>query len=330
MTRVRWAVVGTSGFALEWIAPALRAGANSSLAAVVSRDAGRAREAAQRVGAAGHAASIAELDPGEVDGVFLVTPNPAHEPLAVEAAQRGFHVIVEKPMAATVAAGERMVAAATSAGVTLAVAHCMAWAPPVEAAARLIAEGAIGQVLWASVTQAFVSSPPGQWRQEDPTAEGGGPLFDVGSHIIDSLTRMIGPVEQVAAMLDHAARRYPADDLATLLLRLAGPVHAAVHTSFTAEHNAFEIVGTEGALLSQEWIGRSFAGDLRLRRGDDVEVVPLEHRNVYVSQIEHVSDHILNGAALRIGAGAGLATVAVLEAAVRAAAEGVVVTVPTV
>jgi predicted dehydrogenase len=327
MTRVRWALVGTSDFALEWIAPALREGANSSLAAVVSRDAARARATAQRVGAAGHAASIAALDPDEVDGVFLVTPNRSHEPLAIEAAQRGLHVIVEKPMAATVAAGERMAAAASAAGVTLAVAHCMAWAPPVEAAARLIAEGAIGQVLWASITQAFVSTPDGQWRQEDPTASGGGPLFDVGSHIVDSLARMIGPVEQVAAFLDHAAQRYPAEDLATMLLRLVGPVHAAVHTSFTAEHNTFEIVGTEGALLSREWIGRSFAGDLRLRRGDDVEVVPLEHRNVYIAQIEHVSDHILDGTPLRIGADAGLATVAVLEAAVRAARDGVAVEV---
>jgi predicted dehydrogenase len=325
--RVRWALVGTSSFATEWIGPAIREGARSELAAVVSRAPERARQVAEQLGAPSHCAAISELDTSQVDGVFLVTPNSTHEPLAIEAAGLGLHVIVEKPMAPSVAACDRMAAAAARSAVTLAVGHCMTWAPPVDAACRLLADGAIGQVLSASISQSFVSTPDGQWRQSDATAAGGGPLFDVGSHVVDTLTRMLGPVRQVAAFLDHAVYDYPAHDLATLLLRFAGPVHAAAYTSFACEQNSFEIVGTEGTLVSREWIGRSFTGDLAIVRGDRTEAVPLEHRNVYLHQIRNVSEHILTGEPLAIGAESGAATVGVLEAAVHAAQTGTVVSV---
>jgi predicted dehydrogenase len=96
---VRWAVVGTSDFALDWIARGIRLGGNSSLAAVVSRDAERASAAAQRVGAPHSYPSIEAIDTAAVDGVFLVLPNPQHAPSAIAAAWRHLHVVGEKPMA---------------------------------------------------------------------------------------------------------------------------------------------------------------------------------------------------------------------------------------
>jgi predicted dehydrogenase len=78
--KVRWAVVGTSDFALDWIARGIRLGSNSELAAVVSRDPDRAAAAAQRVGAARSFQSIDTIDPAVVDGVFLVLPNGQHAP----------------------------------------------------------------------------------------------------------------------------------------------------------------------------------------------------------------------------------------------------------
>src|SRR5689334_12177721 len=125
---VRWAVVGTSDFALDWIARGIRLGSNSTLAAVVSRDAARAAAGAQRVGAPHSYTSIEAIDPAEVDGVFLVLPNPQHAPYAIAAAQRHLHVVSEKPMAATLAECDQMIAAASASGVVLAVAHCMEWA----------------------------------------------------------------------------------------------------------------------------------------------------------------------------------------------------------
>ena len=76
--KVRWAVVGTSDFALDWIARGIRLGSNCELAAVVSRDSARGAAAAQRVGAARSCQSNDTNDPAVVDGVFLVLPNEQH------------------------------------------------------------------------------------------------------------------------------------------------------------------------------------------------------------------------------------------------------------
>ena len=134
MSSIRWALVGTSDFALEWIAPALARAKGSSLAAVVSRDRSRAAAAAAQVGAAEAYASIEAIDRDLVDGVVLVTPNSAHAAGAIAALRRGLHVIVEKPMSHSVAECEKMIAAAERSGTMLAVAHCMEWAPPIVAA----------------------------------------------------------------------------------------------------------------------------------------------------------------------------------------------------
>src|SRR5437773_156424 len=106
--KVRWAVVGTSTFALDWIARAIRLGSNSELAAIVSRDPERGAQAAQRVGAARSFPSIDAIDPAVVDGVFLVLPNGQHAPQAIAAARRGLHVVCEKPMAPTLAECQQM------------------------------------------------------------------------------------------------------------------------------------------------------------------------------------------------------------------------------
>src|SRR3712207_225703 len=212
MATARWAVVGTSDFALDWIAGGVTLGRNSEFAAIVSRDPQRGRTAAERTGAPHHYTSVDEIDTDAVDGVFIVTPNPTHAPLAIVAARRGLHVIVEKPMAPTRDAYQAMIEAARQAGIVLAVAHCMEWSPPVAHARQLVAEGAIGKLIQATIGASFNSPSNGQWRQTDSTEEGGGPLYDLGIHAIDALQSIAGPIEQVAAFCDHHIHFYAAED----------------------------------------------------------------------------------------------------------------------
>jgi D-xylose 1-dehydrogenase (NADP+, D-xylono-1,4-lactone-forming) len=327
MQKVRWAVVGTSDFALDWIAAGIKQGQNSELAAVVSRDAERAGAAAQRVGAAHSYTSIAAIDRAVVDGVFLVLPNPQHAPQAIAAAQRGLHVIGEKPMAPTIAECQAMIDAARASNVVLAVAHCMEWAPPVAKARELVASGAIGEVISATITASFNSPPVGRWRQDDTTEAGGGPLFDMGVHAIDAITRIVGPVERVAAFLDRRVYDYAAEDSTTLLLRFASGAHGTVQAHFNCNQNALEIQGTKGRIWSQAWWGRTFAGDLHLQQGKEVTDFSLPQVNVYVPQIEHVSACALAGTPPDISGARGKANIAVIRAAIQSARDGTTVAV---
>ena len=328
MNKVRWAVVGTSDFALDWIARGVSLGSNAELAAVVSRDAERGAASAKRVGAAHHFTSVDTIDTNLVDGVFLVLPNPQHAPQAIAAAKRGLHVIAEKPMAPTLDECQQMIDAAKTNGVVLAVAHCMEWAPPVAKARELVESGVIGDVISANITGSFNFPPSDRWRQSDTTEQGGGPLLDMGVHSIDTITRIIGqPVERVAAFLDHKIYNYPAEDSTTLLLRYASGVHATVQSHFNSSQNALDIQGTKGRIWSSPWLGREFAGDLHMQQGNDVTDFELPTVNVYVPQIEHVSDCVLNGKTPVISGERGMANMRVIWAAIESARSGQIVSV---
>jgi 1,5-anhydro-D-fructose reductase (1,5-anhydro-D-mannitol-forming) len=324
---VRWAVVGTSDFALDWIARGIQMGGNSTLAAVVSRNAERAAAAAERVGAPHSYTSIEAIDPTAVDGVFLVLPNEQHAPFAIAAARRHLHVIGEKPMAPTLGECDEMIAAAQASGVVLAVAHCMEWAPPIAKARELVASGAIGEVISATITASFNSPPVGRWRQSDSTEAGGGPLFDMGVHAIDAIARLVGPIERVAAYLDQRVHAYAAEDSATLLLRFASGAHGVVQSHYNCQQNALEIQGSMGRIWSSAWWGRDFAGDLHLQRGGEVTDFALPQVNVYVPQIEHISACALSGELPIISGQRGRANIAVIRAAIESARSGTTVAV---
>ncbi|HWQ12306.1 MAG TPA: Gfo/Idh/MocA family oxidoreductase, partial [Roseiflexaceae bacterium] len=274
------------------------------------------------VGAARHYTAIEQIEREAVDGVFLVLPNTQHAPYAIAAARRGLHVIVEKPMAPTLAECRQMIAAARESGVTLAVAHCMAWAPPVVKAQELVAAGAIGRPISASISASWNAPAPEPWRQSDTTERGGGPLYDAAVHALDTIQRILGPITRVAALLDHLAYDYAAEDASTTLVRFASGTHGVVHAHFNCSQNSLEIVGTEGRLWSDQWLGREFAGELHLRRGTQTTSFDLPRVNVYVPQIEHVSGCILRGETPIIAGEIGAAHVAVIEAAIRSARTG--------
>ncbi|HSH78417.1 MAG TPA: Gfo/Idh/MocA family oxidoreductase [Herpetosiphonaceae bacterium] len=322
MPRVRWAVVGTSDFALDWIARGITMGRNSELAAIVSRDPERGRAAAAKTGASLHFTSIDALDTDVVDGVFIVTPNQAHAPLAIAAARRGLHVIVEKPMAPTLQECEAMIDAANDAGVVLAVAHCMHWTPPVMAARELIEQGRLGMVAVATISASYNSRPNNSWRQTDTTEQGGGPLYDMGVHAIDTIQSLVGPISRVAALLGHHVYNYPAEDSATLLLHFASGAHGVVEANGNCNQNGFEIAGTEGRIWSTQWLGREFRGNLWIERVGRTSEIPLEQANVYVPQIEHVSGCVLTGDSPVISGSRGRDNVAVITAAIEAARTG--------
>lgn len=327
MHKIRWAVIGTSDFALDWIAPGIQSGRNSILAAIVSRDPKRAASAAKRLAAPLHYTSIAEIDRGQVDGVFIVTPNSQHAPLAIAAAQRGLHVLVEKPMAPTVKECQAMMTAARQRNVTLAVAHCMQWAPPLVKARQVLQSGAIGAPISASFKMSFDAPQSGAWRQDDPVEAGGGPLYDVGVHSIDAAQQIMGPVARVSAFLTHLIHQYNAEDTTTLLLNFTSGAHGCVQANFNCHQNAFEIQGSAGYLWSNQWLGREFAGELFLQRGEQTTRFELPVCNVYIPQIEHVSEAILSGTQPVISAERGMHNVAVIEVAIASARTGRIIAV---
>jgi 1,5-anhydro-D-fructose reductase (1,5-anhydro-D-mannitol-forming) len=336
---VRWAVLGSSEFALDWVIPALTAASNADLRAVVTRDVDGLRRRWSVPHAVAVVAELSDLAGLDVEAVHVVAPNQLHAPLAIAACELGLNVLVEKPMAVTLDECIAMERAAEKNGVSLFVGCSMAWAPPVVASSNLVSQGLIGDVIYATISAGF-DPPKSGWRQATPIESGGGPLFDLGSHAVDALLRILGPIAEVQAVADHHRHNFHAEDTVSMQLRFASGTHSHVHLSFAGAFNGLVLHGTEGRLESTEWLGRRFSGTLMHEVGrigaarftDDADhqrvELDLPTIDVLRAQADETSAAIRGGPAARNAARpAGLDVAMVLDAAVNSARSGDCVTV---
>jgi predicted dehydrogenase len=134
------------------------------------------------------------------DAVHVVTPPATHAALAVQLLQAGVHVLVEKPMALTVAEADQMVATARRAGRWLTVDHNRWFDPVVQQARRLLASGQLGTLVGVEVFQGAAAGEaeapagePGHWKATLP----GGVLYDLAPHPAYMLNGFVGGVERL-------------------------------------------------------------------------------------------------------------------------------------
>lgn len=164
------------------------------VAAVVDSIAERAQAAAAQCGAHAYSDAVAMFDAEKPDAVSICTPPRSHAALTQAAAQRGIHVLCEKPMAPTPAECDAMVAACDQAGVTLLLGFKKRSSP----AFRLLKEreGEWGPLMMGQVR--FQLGPvPKAWFWDE--ADGGGPLIENAAHALDMLRFLFGDVERVYA-----------------------------------------------------------------------------------------------------------------------------------
>ncbi|MDQ4215529.1 Gfo/Idh/MocA family oxidoreductase [Microbacterium capsulatum] len=161
--------------------------AGAELTAVCDIDEASARRAADLApGARVFTDHRRMIDAHAVDAVIVNTPHALHPPMAVDAAQAGLHVLVEKPMATSVEDCDRIAAACAAAGVALAVGHIQHHLPDKVAAHELIASGELGAVRLIRDNRSTDYRPGTRspWFFSREVA-GGGALFNIGAHCLD-------------------------------------------------------------------------------------------------------------------------------------------------
>jgi predicted dehydrogenase len=171
----------------------------------------------------------------------------------VRVARAGKPVYVEKPMARTALECEDMISACEEAGVGLFVAYYRRAMPRFVTVKELLDSGRIGQLRSVSIRNER-PAPVGEADQEgwrvDPEISGGGHFVDLGSHILDLLDWLLGPVIQSAGVAANRGRRYLAEDLVTGVFSFRSGVEGVGvwnYDSFQYK-DQIEIIGTAGAL----------------------------------------------------------------------------------
>jgi len=134
MSRVRVAVIG-AGHLGTYHLQKLAADQSAELVGVVDSSEQKRQQAAAKFGVPA-VATLAELD-GRLDAVVIATPTLHHLSVALEAIERGYHLLIEKPLAATVAEGRRLVDSAAARGLVLQVGHTERFNPAIAAALQI-------------------------------------------------------------------------------------------------------------------------------------------------------------------------------------------------
>ena len=254
--QLRLALVGCgriAGFHLDGIA---QAAPRTRVTAAIDPDPTAAGAIAARTGARAYASLAQALADAEFDAVDIMVPHDLHETLATEAFAAGKHVLLEKPMALTLDACERIQAAARRAGTVFMVAENSQYWPDVVRARDLLAGGAIGEAVTARASFEVAHDPfwypDDSWRYE-VARTGGGVVVDGGAHWIRPLRMWLGEVEEVVATTARILPVMQGESLAHALLRFRSGVVA----SFQAiTHDAplwagpwWRLTGTAGEII---------------------------------------------------------------------------------
>ncbi len=277
MTPFRWGVVGYGWVARDHMAPGIAAGGGEVVAICDPDPAARALAEAQ--GARAHA-DLAGLLSEPLDAVYVATPNHLHREAVEACAAAGVPVLCEKPLAATLADAEAMVAACARAGVLMGTAFDQRRHPAHRAVRELVAAGRIGTVAAVRIVYAcwlgrdWSAGPAcngANWRI-DPRQAGGGAVMDLAPHGIDLVDALLGePLVELAGLLQRRVQDYAVDDGGVLVGRTASGVLATIHNGYNTPEGLprrrLEVVGSAGQIVALDTMGQDAGGAVALVDG---------------------------------------------------------------
>lgn len=232
--------VGLIGFGLGgafFHAPLIQATPGLRLTHVVTADPDRRDQALKTVPGATVLPDAQELwaKAQELDLVVISTPNRSHAPLALAAIARGFAVVIDKPFALSPEEARAIIAAARARKSPLSAYHIRRWDSECLTLRGLLARGELGQVLrFESRMDRWRPEPKGSWKERGVADEGGGLLYDIGSHLIDQALYLFGPVGEVYAELDQRRKGVESDDDVFLALTHKSGVRSHLWASVLA------------------------------------------------------------------------------------------------
>ncbi len=340
MAPLRIAVIGAGLIGRKHIEVLLAGRPEYTLAAVADPSPAAMQEAV-RLGYACYPAIDAMLEQARPDGAIISVPNQMHVAAGLACMARGVPILVEKPIADSVAAAMRLVRAGEATGIPVLTGHHRRHNPIMRRAAEMIASGALGRLVAVN----------GMWLNHKPAAyfnlasrreAGGGPVLINAIHDIDCLRMLCGDVVSVRADVSHDTRGFDVEDSAAAVLRFANGALGTLLVSDTAAapwawewgsrenaqrphepENCYLIVGTKGSLalptLRMRWYaeGRESWDEAMTQ-----QVLHVALEDAYVEQMRNFAGVIRGTEAARVSGRDGAETLATTLAITAAARSG--------
>ena len=347
MAKLKIAVAGAGIIGLAHIEVLARS-SRCGLSAIVDPSPGAVAIAAQ-AGVPLYTSLDALLAQDKPDGIILATPNHLHVPQALQCIAAGLPVLLEKPVAATLAEGEKLQKVVEETGARVLIGHHRAHSPIMAKAREVVDSGKLGQLVSVMGSAQFFKPDEyfasGPWR----TQPGGGPILINMIHEVHNLRMLCGDISAVQAFASNAARGFAVEDTVAINLRFASGVLGSFMLSDTAacarsweqtsqenkaypsyaDEDCYVIAGTNGSLAvptmrlktyprpeDRSWWKEFESGVVGMVRDD-----PLKH------QMNHFADVIKGKAAPLVSVRDGVQNLRVTEAIAEAAKTGLVVSI---
>lgn len=258
---IRTAVLGFGLSGRIFHAPFVAANPAFELAAVVTGNPGRRDQAKAEYPEVEVLGSVDEVfnRADDFDLVVIGTPSGTHVDLAGRALESGLNVVVDKPFAVTSEEGRALVAKAEQIGKVLTVFQNRRWDGDFLTLKKLIEAGDLGEVRryesrferWKP-EQGSASTGGATWKTTSARTEGGGIIYDLGSHLVDQAVQLFGPVAEVYSEIDTRRRQVNAEDDAFIALHHESGVRSQLWMSAVAPGPAprFHVAGSEAGFTS--------------------------------------------------------------------------------
>ncbi|ACT48884.1 Gfo/Idh/MocA family protein [Methylotenera mobilis] len=314
--KLRWGILGAARVN-ERLLPAIVEAPNAQLVAIASRRAGAANATLQKY-APCHMSQVqcyddmdALINDANVEAVYCPMANNEHAEWALKAINAGKHVLIEKPMALTVADIEAIEQAALKHGVKVMEGFMYRFHPQHARIQEIVASGLIGDVLSARASYSFLMREARMYRVAGSVAQGGGAMWDIGPYAIHSLRWVMGlgvGVNQVQplepqSVIAHAKLNAAGADIVTSGVldfgrdaegrALFGHFDVSFERSRKSE---YEIIGTKGWVKCHAaWVFQNDVPVVSWATEDgkyaEERFAPSNHFNL---EIEHFNDCVLN------------------------------------
>jgi len=328
MKKLRWGVLGVAKIAVEKVIPAMQRGERTEVAAIASRDAGKAWQAASRLAIPRAYGSYAELlnDP-DIEAVYNPLPNHLHVEWTARAAEAGKHVLCEKPIALSAAEAERLLQVRDRTGVHIQEGFMVRTHPQWIAAHEIAQSRRLGDVRAISGFFSYFNEDPANVRNIRDF--GGGALYDIGCYLINTARFIFGREPQSVAAVIERDPRFGVDTLTSFLLDFApGQVTALCSTQLVPSQRIL-IFGTRGRREVEipvnappDRVGRIYGDDGSDLFGGGREVIAFDVCDQYTIQADRFSAAVRGEAALAYPLEDSVQNMRVIDAVFRAALSG--------
>ena len=248
MRTIRWGILGCGDVCEVKAGPGFQKATNSALVAVMRRDGVKAQDFAKRHQVPRWYDDAQKLiDDPDVDAVYIASPPSSHVELALQVARAKKPCLVEKPMARNAAECRAMVDAFRATGTPLWVAYYRRAMPIFVRVKEIVDSGQIGAITGASYRFARPCHRENLGWRGDATIAGGALTLDLGSHALNAIDWIVGPLEAIGG---HSVGTAGIERTSSLLFRTANgsPGTMQFNLATDTHEEMIEISGTEGRL----------------------------------------------------------------------------------